>query len=183
MTDSDLIRRTILQSAAGLGLASAATGTEAATKSPSLGGDFGFLAGEWRISNRRLKTPGTDDWDVYPGEATVTPALKGNASIEELRIPARKFSGMGIRLYRPATKEWADHWVNSMNGELGEPMMGTFTDGVGTFLANDTEDGKPVIYRGVWDKVTPTSCRWRQGSSKDGGKTWADTWFMDWVRA
>jgi hypothetical protein len=40
-----------------------------------------------------------------------------------------------------------------------------------------------VIYRGVWDQITPTSCRWLQASSKDGGASWQETWVMQWTRA
>ncbi len=54
--------------------------------------------------------------------------------------------------------------------------------GVGTWDADDTEDGKPIIYRGVWDQLTPSSCRWFQASSRDGGKTWLQNWVMHWVR-
>ena len=36
--------------------------------------------------------------------------------------------------------------------------------------------------RGVWDRITPTSCRWHQSTSKDGGKTWDYNWYMDWTR-
>jgi hypothetical protein len=34
----------------------------------------------------------------------------------------------------------------------------------------------------VWDRITPKSCRWFQGVSRDGGKSWDDGWFMDWTR-
>ena len=29
-----------------------------------------------------------------------------------------------------------------------------------------------VKVRGVWDYITPTSCRWRQAVSRDGGEAW-----------
>ena len=61
-------------------------------------------------------------------------------------------------------------------------MPGTFENGVGTFLADDEDNGAPIKARGVWDRITPTSCRWFQGVSRDGGTTWTDTWFMDWTR-
>jgi len=56
-------------------------------------------------------------------------------------------------------------------------------DGVGTFTSEDMDGDTRVIYRGVWDRITANACRWFQGASRDGGKTWADTWFMDWTRA
>jgi hypothetical protein len=39
-----------------------------------------------------------------------------------------------------------------------------------------------VTGRGVWDRITPSSCRWFQSDTKDGGTTWDDTWFMAWTR-
>jgi hypothetical protein len=39
--------------------------------------------------------------------------LAGVGSVEELRIPARNFSGMGLRLLDLEKKVWADHWVNA----------------------------------------------------------------------
>ena len=53
--------------------------------------DFDFLAGEWKIRNRRLTTAETPEWDEFEGEATCWTILGGIGSIEELRIPARNF--------------------------------------------------------------------------------------------
>lgn len=149
----------------------------------TLATDFGFLTGEWKIANRRLTDAAKQTWDEFAGEATVFAALDGAASIEWLRIPSRGFAGMGIRLFRPETGLWADHWVNAKSGVLGEPMLGSFANGVATFLADEVDDGVPIKARGVWDQITATSCRWFQSVSRDGGKTWSDNWVMHWTRA
>lgn len=144
-------------------------------------GDFDFLTGEWRIHNRFLEG---DRWIEFPGEATVVAILAGICSIEELRIPARNFSGMGLRLLDVEKKVWSDHWVNAKSGVVTVPgQLGVFDNGVGTFLSHDEDDKGRVIFRGVWDRITPRSCRWYQGWSRDEGRTWTDTWFMDWTRA
>lgn len=181
----DQARRTLLQSAVGLvigqmGLDATAASTN--SKKENNVDDFMFLTGNWKISNRRLKSPGDKTWDEFPGEATVWSMLGGMASIEELRIPARNFAGMGVRVFHIEKKLWADHWVSGKNGILNEPMMGSFENGVGTFMADEMENGKPIKARGVWDRITPNSCRWHQATSSDGGKTWEPNWFMDWVR-
>lgn len=143
-------------------------------------GDFAFLTGEWRIHNRFLEN-GT--WIEFAGEATVIGILGGIASVEELRIPARNFSGMGLRLLDVEQKIWSDHWVNARSGVVTVPgQLGGFVDGVGTFTSSAQVDGVEWLYRGVWDRITPTSCRWYQGSSNDGGASWEDSWFMDWTR-
>ncbi|OYT90898.1 MAG: hypothetical protein CFE43_16115 [Burkholderiales bacterium PBB3] len=97
---SDAQRRVLLQAVAGL-TGTAALGLPAVQAGvlPPLAngkpGDFDFLTGEWTIQNRRLN--GTT-WEEFPGEATVWGLLGGVASVEELRIPSRNFSGMGLRL-------------------------------------------------------------------------------------
>lgn len=189
---ADDSRRTLLKTAtAGLavcatgGAIAAATPPEAATEAPyGKPGDFDFLAGEWKIHHRRLKTPGSDDWDVFEGEATCWTILAGVGSVEELRIPARNFSGMGLRLLDVEKREWSDFWVNAKSGVLTTPgTTGVFVDGAGTFVADDVDGDTPIKVRGVWDRITPTSCRWHQAVSRDGGKTWEGQWFMDWTRA
>lgn len=139
-------------------------------------GDFDFLNGHWKIQNRRLKD---GVWDQFEGEASVSGILGGLVSVEELRIPARNFSGMGLRTLDVERKLWSDYWLNSQSGVLSAvPVWGGFVDGVGTW---DGVDGETTV-RGVWDQITPSSCRWRQAVSRDDGKTWEENWVMQWVR-
>ncbi len=181
-------RRNLLQLAAGLvtatqlGLNSSDAKAGATKPSPTgKPGDFQFLNGNWKIKNRQLKDK---KWENFDGEASVFEILGGIASIEELRIPARKFSGMGLRLLDLEQKLWADYWVNAKGGVLTPPpSWGSFSNGVGIWDTNDLDGDKPIIYRGVWDKITPTSCRWYQASSRNDGKTWDENWVMDWTRA
>ncbi|OYT90897.1 MAG: hypothetical protein CFE43_16110 [Burkholderiales bacterium PBB3] len=51
-----------------------------------------------------------------------------------------------------------------------------------TWDSEDKEGDKPMVYRGVWDRITPRSCRWYQASSADAGQTWQQSWTMDWSR-
>lgn len=190
-------RRALLQTAAaasaGLALASAGAAGMAAPagaaaallgRTPGKPGDFDFLSGNWTIAHRRLKKAGTNEWDEFPGEATVHPILGGIGSVEELRIPARGFSGMGLRLLDLGQQRWFDFWVNGKSGALTPPgMPGSFEGGDGIFFADETDDaGKAMVVRGTWDRITPRSCRWHQAVSYDGGHTWETNWTMDWTR-
>ncbi len=183
----DQDRRTVLGAAAAAILASAGTASGAqaaapAKPTPGKPGDFNFLAGEWRIKHRRLP-PGAKDWDVFEGEATCWTILGGVGSIEELRIPSRNFSGMGLRLLDMTTFVWSDFWVNAKSGVLTTPgQTGSFENGAGIFGADDMDGDKPIKVRGVWDQITPASCRWSQAISYDGGRTWAENWVMQWTR-
>jgi hypothetical protein len=182
---SDPQRRAILQSAAGIAISQlAADGVLAATSETApmaKAGDFDFLAGNWKIAHKR---PKGKEWDTFAGEATCWTILNGAGSIEELRIPARNFAGLGIRLLEVKNQVWADFWVNAVDGVLSTPgMTGSFVNGAGVFTADDKDGDQPIKVRGIWDRITPTSCRWRQAVSRDGGKTWEENWFMDWTRA
>jgi hypothetical protein len=183
---TDTQRRSLMQLAAGLVAGSAAVSppVHAAAKPPAptgKPGDFDFLSGQWKIKNRQLKA---GQWDSFDSEATVFGILAGVASIEELRIPARNFSGMGLRLLDVQRKLWADHWVNAKSGVLTPPpSWGSFENGVGLWDADDMDGEQAIIVRGAWDMITPTSCRWYQASSRDGGKSWQESWVMHWTRA
>ena len=177
-------RRTLLQSAAGLaiGQMAAAGAAPVAAQPEGKRGDFDFLAGRWNIHHRQLKPGG--EWDEFDGDASCWTVWGGGGSIEELRIPARNFMGMGIRLLEVEKRVWSDFWVNARDGVLTTPgMTGVFVDGVGSFFADDDEAGPAIKVRGVWALITPRSCRWHQAVSRDGGSTWQENWFMDWVRA
>lgn len=181
-----LSRRTLLQVLAGAGAATLfpAGPARAAAKPPTANGkagDFDFLTGNWKIKNRRRKGK---EWDEFNGEATVTAILGGLVSIEELRIPERNFSGMGLRVLDVEKKLWADYFVNSKVGVLHpQPAWGSFENGIGRWDSDETDDGKPIIVRGIWDEITPKSCRWYQAASRDDGQTWEESWVMRWTRA
>ncbi len=151
-------------------------------------GEFDFLAGRWSIKNRRLKQrwvpEAKREWETFDGDSHCWTVLGGLGSIEELRIPVGQPRGMGIRLLDTEKGLWSDYWVASGAGQIvPPPMWGDFKNGAGTFIATDERDGDIAIHsRGVWDRITPTSCRWHQAFSRDGGKTWEDNWFMDWTR-
>jgi hypothetical protein len=150
------------------------------TPTPGRAGDFDFLTGEWRIHHRSIVN---GEWLEYEGEATVYGILEGVGSVEELRIPARNFGGMGLRLLDLENRVWSDFWVNARSGVLSAPgQTGSFENGVGIFVTDAEEDGRPVKYAGVWDNIGPNACRWRQASSRDGGQSWEQNWIMDWTR-
>jgi hypothetical protein len=154
-----------------------------AQPTPGQPGDFDFLAGEWRIQHRWRPSP-EGEWIEFEGEATCWTILGGVASVEELRIPVRNFHGMGLRLLDVERRVWSDFWVNAKSGVLGrEGVRGSFENGVGIFIGDDVDDGRPIKAGGLWDRITPASCRWRQVVSRDGGATWAHTWVMHWRRA
>ena len=117
-------RRKVLKGAAALAVASLVESGGAKAAGRAATGDFDFLAGEWRIANRMLHQGA---WIEFPGEASVHRLLAGNASIEELRIPVRNFSGIGLRLYDAAAGVWNDHWINGAQRRVNAPSAAAAT--------------------------------------------------------
>lgn len=145
-------------------------------------GDFDFLTGNWHIRHKKLKAGTKDDWQDFESGATVFRVLDGMGSIEELRNADGTYMGMGVRMWLPEKKKWADHWTSAGNGVVNAPQLGRFVDGEGVFISKQDVDGIAWQYRGVWDKITSQSCRWHQSASKDGGKSWDWNWWMEWTR-
>lgn len=151
-----------------------------AAPAPGRPGDFAFLDGNWSI--RHLKRRG-GTWDRFDGEARCWSILGGVGSVEELLVPARQFSGMGLRLLDVGKRLWNDHWVNAKSGVVGVPgLQGGFENGVGLFPSTYEENGQTVHAMGIWDRITPAQCRWQQVYSADGGRTWKHDWVMHWRR-
>jgi len=145
--------------------------------------DFDFLHGHWRVANRRLKDRlrGSDEWEEFDATALCRPLFAGDANVDEFTFPWGD-TGLTLRLYDPGSKEWSLYWSTRSTGRLLPPVVGTFTDGVGTFYGDDTEQGRPVRVRYIWSGITATSAQWEQAFSTDGGQTWETNWFMRLTR-
>jgi len=151
-----------------------------ATPTPGRPGDFAFLDGRWRI--RQLKRRATG-WDRFEGEARCFSILGGIGSVEELLIPARDFSGLGLRMLDVEKRQWSDHWVNAKSGVVTTPgQTGSFENGAGLFASTYEDQGRTMHSMGIWDRIGDGVCRWRQVYSADGGKTWEHDWVMHWRR-
>jgi len=147
--------------------------------------DFDFFIGSWNVVNRRLKTlfAGSDEWEEVPGATTCQPIFGGGGNTEEIFFPTLGTRGFTLRLFDVQRREWSIYWANSSTGVLFPPVVGTFTDGRGDFYGDDTHDGKPIKAHFIWSDITPTSARWEQEFSADGGQTWESNWVMEFTRA
>ncbi|MEV4628312.1 hypothetical protein AB0J90_18775 [Micromonospora sp. NPDC049523] len=147
--------------------------------------DFDFLIGSWNIVNRQLTKlfSDSDDWDTYPSSSTCQPVLGGVGNVEEIVFPTTGTRGMTLRLFDTERKQWSLYWANSRTGLLYPPVVGTFADGRGDFYGDDTHEGTPIKAHFIWSGITPTSARWEQEFSADGGRTWETNWVMEFTRA
>jgi hypothetical protein len=147
--------------------------------------DFDFLTGTFNITNRRLakRHVGSTDWDEFPSVKTAHTFFDGGGSFDEIVLPTQGFSGATIRLFDRESEQWSIYWMNSRVGRMEPPVVGRFTDGVGTFYGDDTDEGVPIRVRFTWSRITTDSWRWEQAFSTDDEKTWETNWIMDGTRA
>ena len=85
-------------------------------------------------------------------------------------------------MYDPAAHVWRLYWANSRIGILDPPQVGKFTDGHGDFYAQDTINGKTLLIRYDWTKLTSSAPHFEQSFSDDGGKTWEANFISDQTR-
>jgi len=142
--------------------------------------DFDFEIGTWRTQLRRLAHPLTGDktWLTYEGTSVVRSIWNGRANLVELEVdgPTGHIQGLSLRLYNPRSGQWSLNYATSGGGTLGVPTVGKFENGRGEFYDQEEFDGRMILVRNVWSDITPTSCRFEQAFSSDGGKTWEVNW-------
>jgi len=149
--------------------------------------DFDFQIGSWRVTHKRLRVRfvGSDDWETFSGTSVMRPVLGGAGNIEDnvLHISTGTYRAIALRSYDPAKKTWAIWWLDDRSPHtLVVPVIGSFADGVGTFLAVDTSGDTPVHFRFLWLHTDTSMPRWVQALSVDGGETWETNWTMDFER-
>ncbi len=150
--------------------------------------DFDFLVGRWRVHHRKLKErlANNHEWVEFEGTLSSQALMGGYSNVDDLvlDVPGGAYRGVALRSFDSRTKQWSIWWLDIRTplGPLDPPMRGGFHNGVGTFYADDTFNGRPVRIRFIWSKITPTSCHWEQAYSPDGGTTWETNWVQDITR-
>ncbi len=150
--------------------------------------DFDFQIGSWRVRHRRLKArlAGSTDWEEFDGSSTMRTILGGTGNIEdnEIRLPSGAYRAVALRSFDPDRRQWAIWWLDGRAPlSIDVPVIGGFESGVGTFYADDQQDGRPVRLRFLWLQTDTDSPRWEQAMSVDGGDSWETNWTMDFTRA
>lgn len=150
--------------------------------------DWAWLVGSWNVRHRRLKErlANNTEWEEFNGTCTMWPTLNGHGNVDDnwLDLPTGAYRAVGLRAFNPETQQWAIWWLDERSpNSLGEPVRGSFSNGVGEFSADDTLRGQPIRVRFRWSEIAANSARWEQAFSPDGGATWEVNWVMHFTRA
>jgi len=142
--------------------------------------DFDFLAGEWVVQNRYLRSRLTGDqvWEEFPARARCELRLGGLVNVDEIDFPTRGFTGMTVRLFDTQERRWSIYWTDSRRALLFPPVQGGFDGERGLFYGEDVEGGRPVQVRFIWERRPDGKARWEQAFSLDGA-TWEVNWVME----
>lgn len=137
---------------------------------------FDFWIGKWDVNLRAIQEDLA--WkDTTKATVEIYPVLDGKAILELWDSPTIK--GFSLRYFDPAKGKWVLYldWPNEKASSFNS-LEGEFRHGRGEFLAE--QDG--TISRYTFCDVSPTSLRWDDAYSKDGGKTWTYDWIMEFSR-
>jgi hypothetical protein len=158
------------------------------TATTSVQHDWDFLVGRWNVKHRRLKArlAGSKEWEEFNGTSTEWLTMGGAGTVDDnvIELPSGTYRAVGVRAYDPKSTQWSIWWLDERHPTAIEPpVMGGFKDGVGTFVGDDTFNGRPIKVRFRWSKITANSAHWDQAFSPDNGATWETNWDMDFTRA
>ncbi len=149
--------------------------------------DFDFEIGDWKVKHRKLKSlfTGCNEWLAFEGLSSTRKILGGLGNLEEnwLNLPSGAYRAAAIRTFDKASNNWSIWWLDGrFPGALDVPVVGSFSEGVGRFFAEDVIADRPVKVRFLWYKDNPQSPRWEQAFSENGGETWETNWVMEFHR-
>jgi hypothetical protein len=149
--------------------------------------DFDFLFGSWTVTHRRLKERlvGCEDWEEFGGTCMAYPILGGAGNVDDnvVDLPAGRYRASSFRSFDTTSGTWAIWWLDQRNPHAVDvPVIGSFRDGVGKFLASDTLNGRPITVRFQWSDTQSELPIWEQAFSVDGGSIWETNWVMQFQR-
>ena len=150
-------------------------------------GDFDFFLGDWRVRHRRLaqRLVGSHEWEEYEGTTRCQAILGGIANFNDsiTHRAGATYRSLGLRAFDAKSKAWTDWSLDGRNPtQITVDGVGQFVNGVGTFLADDTFNGKPIRVRGTFTPVSAGVAQWEQAFSPDGGRTWETNYVMQYTR-
>jgi hypothetical protein len=146
---------------------------------------FDFWIGRWDVTLRIRQDDGS--WtDSSESVAKIYSILDGKAILElwdEKKVGAA-IRGYSLRYFDPEQKKWMLYlnWPGK-NRSSTSSLVGEFRHGRGEFFATfKNQKDEEILQRYSFSDATPTSLRWDDAYSKDGGLTWSNNWIMEFTR-
>ncbi len=138
--------------------------------------DFDFNVGVWHTQITRIVDPfaASPQTLKIDGTVSVRKIWGGRAQLEEIEAegPKGHWEALTLFLYNPKSHQWNQSFINSKMGVLDAPLIGSFKDGRGELLSQDTFGDSAILVRGTWSDIRPNSHTYEESYSNDGGKTW-----------
>ena len=159
----------------------------AASASPPCSGgvydQFDFWVGDWTIEQRVHQADGSVE--TYPATTSVRRSADGCTLTENWRGTTRLFWygmdepeeiwGYSVRRVDPKTGQWAISWIDAKNAmTFGEPFVGGFADGIGTFYQEAEQRRGRIRFRPQADG----SVLWDLATLPPGRPDWHMLWEM-----
>jgi hypothetical protein len=139
--------------------------------------DFDFDIGVWHTEITRRLHPLSDSTESMKlsGTVTIRRVWGGKAQLEEIEAdgPKGHWEGMSLFLYDPVAHQWNQSFIGAASGVFSPGFVGSFHEAKGELFQQDTLDGRSVLVRATWSDITPSSHKYQEHYSADGGKTWA----------
>jgi hypothetical protein len=151
------------------------------TRAPREASQFAFLIGQWEL-------------EVKPKATTLAARIHGAPKLQGTWKAWRAFDGWGIedelrivdasgnpqalthssRVFDPATRRWNVSSLDVFRAAFKLSNSVWADNAMVSTSQSADEEGKPVMVRVTLSKITPTSFRYQQDRSDDGGKSWTD---------
>lgn len=149
--------------------------------------DFDFLSGHWRVHLTHVLDPfaGGQQAVDLDGTIDVSKLWNGRGWLEQVDVrgPGTHWGGLALFLYRSKEHQWSQTFVNEESGERAAPMIGEFRNGRAELYSQDSYGARTVLVQGVWSDVEPSSHKYTESLSDDGGVTWRPALIVRWSRA
>jgi hypothetical protein len=149
--------------------------------------DFDFELGKWKLHLKKLDKPltGSKKWIEFDGTSVTMPLWNGKSQVEQFEVDApdgNHIEGMTVRLYSPTSHQWSLYWANQKNGHFDVPTIGEKVGDHGEYYDQEVFEGRTILVRFIWSKITAKTAHFEQSFSDDGGKTWEVNWITDQSR-
>ena len=134
---------------------------------------FDFWIGEWEAFGAKGKA----------GESKISLILDSCVILEEWTSMQQGYAGKSFNTYNPQSKMWQQTWVDNRGGLTEYSNSVWEKDKMILTSANQSlPDGKQLIQRMTFTKLSNDKVRQHGENSNDGGKTWTTTFDLEYRR-